>query len=270
MQRSPGRAASASVFEGGRSGARIEPPAAPIDGADAEVEHDADLDAIDALDRLGADARGVAAVELAVDVDRCGQRIGEQVPAERLAGITAAERTAIRATAAATPELADWIDQARLVREIELDAAAAAARFGALAAGAPPTTERRRALLAQLVHSQTRKQPTPNMAGAGFSHLDWSGLNNIRRTTSDTCCWDRPELHRRSNNFVHLQARIALVDWRSTLRKLPSVGVILLIRPSRATAGHKTAHASANGKRGSLGKSPEGSPYPRFMMKFDL
>jgi hypothetical protein len=48
-------------------------------------------------------------------------------PLEFLQCFTPEERAAIRAAAAASPELADWIDQARFAREIELDAPTTAA-----------------------------------------------------------------------------------------------------------------------------------------------
>ncbi|MCC6718147.1 MAG: hypothetical protein IT555_09690 [Acetobacteraceae bacterium] len=69
-------------------------------------------------------------------------------PLEFLLRFTAAERTAIRAAAAASPELADWIDQARFAREIELDAAMTIAGLDALIAAGLLTAERRAAVLA--------------------------------------------------------------------------------------------------------------------------
>jgi len=68
-------------------------------------------------------------------------------PLEFLLRFTAAERTAIRAAAAASPELADWIDQARFAREIELDAPTTAAGLNALVAAGLLTAERRAAVL---------------------------------------------------------------------------------------------------------------------------
>ena len=69
-------------------------------------------------------------------------------PLEFLLRFTAAERTAIRAAAAVSPELADWIDQARFAREIELDAPTTAAGLDALVAAVLLTGERRAAVLA--------------------------------------------------------------------------------------------------------------------------
>lgn len=69
-------------------------------------------------------------------------------PLEFLQRFTAAERAAIRAAATASPELADWIDQARFAREIELDAPTTAAGLDALVAGGLLTAERRAAVLA--------------------------------------------------------------------------------------------------------------------------
>jgi hypothetical protein len=68
-------------------------------------------------------------------------------PLEFLLRFTAGERTAIRAAAAASPELADWIDQARFAREIELDAPTTAAGLDALVAAGLLTAERRAAVL---------------------------------------------------------------------------------------------------------------------------
>ncbi len=69
-------------------------------------------------------------------------------PLEFLQRFTAAERTAIRAAAAASPDLADWIDQARFAREIELDAPTTAAGLDALVAAGLLTAERKAAVLA--------------------------------------------------------------------------------------------------------------------------
>ena len=69
-------------------------------------------------------------------------------PLEFLLRFTAAERTAIRAAAAASPALADWIDQARFAREIELDAPDTAAGLDALVGVCLLTAERRAAILA--------------------------------------------------------------------------------------------------------------------------
>jgi hypothetical protein len=69
-------------------------------------------------------------------------------PLEFLQRFTAAERAAIRAAAAASPDLADWIDQARFAREIELDGPATAAGLDALVAAGLLTAERRAAVLA--------------------------------------------------------------------------------------------------------------------------
>jgi hypothetical protein len=69
-------------------------------------------------------------------------------PLEFLLRFTASERAAIRAGAAASPELADWIDQARFAREIELDAPTTAAGLDALVAAGLLTAERRAAVLA--------------------------------------------------------------------------------------------------------------------------
>ena len=69
-------------------------------------------------------------------------------PLEFLLRFTAAERTAIRAAAAVSPELADWIDQARFAREIELDAPTTAAGLDALVAAGLLTAERRAVVLA--------------------------------------------------------------------------------------------------------------------------
>ena len=69
-------------------------------------------------------------------------------PLEFLLRFTAAERTAIRAAAAVSPELADWIDQARFAREIELDAPNTAEGLNALVGAGLLTPERRAAILA--------------------------------------------------------------------------------------------------------------------------
>lgn len=69
-------------------------------------------------------------------------------PLEFLQRFTAAERAAIRAAAAASPELADWIDQARFAREIELDAATTLAGLDALVAAGLLSAARRAAVLA--------------------------------------------------------------------------------------------------------------------------
>ena len=69
-------------------------------------------------------------------------------PLEFLQRFTAAERAAIRAAATASPELADWIDQARFAREIELDAPTTAAGLDALVAAGLLTAERRAVVLA--------------------------------------------------------------------------------------------------------------------------
>jgi hypothetical protein len=68
-------------------------------------------------------------------------------PLEFLLRFTAAERTAIRAAAAISPELADWIDQARFAREIDLDAPTTATGIDALVAAGLLTVERRAAVL---------------------------------------------------------------------------------------------------------------------------
>jgi hypothetical protein len=69
-------------------------------------------------------------------------------PLETLLRFTAAERTAIRAASAVSPELADWIDQARFPREIDLDAPTTAAGLDALVAAGLLTAGRRAAVLA--------------------------------------------------------------------------------------------------------------------------
>jgi hypothetical protein len=68
-------------------------------------------------------------------------------PLEFLLRFTAAERTAIRTAAAASPELADWIDQARFAREIDLDAPTTAAGLDALVAAGLLTAARRAAVV---------------------------------------------------------------------------------------------------------------------------
>jgi hypothetical protein len=69
-------------------------------------------------------------------------------PLEFLQRFTAAERTAIRAAAASNAELADWIDQARFAREIELDAATTIAGLDALVAAGLISAARKAAVLA--------------------------------------------------------------------------------------------------------------------------
>jgi hypothetical protein len=69
-------------------------------------------------------------------------------PLEFLQRFTPEERTAIRAASAVSPDLADWIDQARFAREIELDAPTTAAGLDALVAAGLLTAERRAAVLA--------------------------------------------------------------------------------------------------------------------------
>ena len=69
-------------------------------------------------------------------------------PLEFLLRFTAAERTTIRAAAAASPELADWTDQARFAQEIDLDAPATAAGLDVLVVAGLLTAERRVAVLA--------------------------------------------------------------------------------------------------------------------------
>lgn len=69
-------------------------------------------------------------------------------PLEFLQRFTPEERTAIRAAAAVNAELADWIDQARFAREIDLDAPNTAAGLDALAAAGLLTVERRAVVLA--------------------------------------------------------------------------------------------------------------------------
>ena len=64
-------------------------------------------------------------------------------PLEFLLRFTAAERTSIRAAAAASPGLADWIDQARFAREIDLDTPTTAAGLDAAVAAGLLTVERR-------------------------------------------------------------------------------------------------------------------------------
>ena len=68
-------------------------------------------------------------------------------PLELLLRFTAAERAAIRAAAAGSPELVDWIDQARFAREIELDAPTTAAGLDELVGAGLLTGERRSAVL---------------------------------------------------------------------------------------------------------------------------
>jgi hypothetical protein len=68
-------------------------------------------------------------------------------PLEFLQRFTPGERAAIRATAATSAALADRIDQARLAREIDLDAAATIAELDALVAAGLLTAERRPAVL---------------------------------------------------------------------------------------------------------------------------
>jgi len=67
---------------------------------------------------------------------------------EFLPRITAADRAAIRAAAAVSPELADWIDRARFARGIDLDAPTKAAGLDAPVGAGLPTAERRAASLA--------------------------------------------------------------------------------------------------------------------------
>jgi hypothetical protein len=69
-------------------------------------------------------------------------------PLEFLQRFTAAERTTIRAAAAASPELADWIDQARFAREIDLDAPTTAAGLDALVGAGLLPVDRKAAVLA--------------------------------------------------------------------------------------------------------------------------
>ena len=69
-------------------------------------------------------------------------------PLEFLLRFTAAERTAVRAAAAISAELADWIDQARFAQEIDLDATTTAAGLDALVGAGLLTAERRATVLA--------------------------------------------------------------------------------------------------------------------------
>jgi hypothetical protein len=69
-------------------------------------------------------------------------------PLEFLQRFTPEERTAIRAASAVSADLADWIDQARFAREIDLDAPTTAAGLDALVAAGLLTAERRAAVLA--------------------------------------------------------------------------------------------------------------------------
>ncbi len=69
-------------------------------------------------------------------------------PLEFLQRFTPEERTAIRAASAVNLELADWIDQARFAREIDLDAPNTAAGLDALAAAGLLAAERRAVVLA--------------------------------------------------------------------------------------------------------------------------
>lgn len=69
-------------------------------------------------------------------------------PLEFLLRFTGAERTAVRAAATVSPELADWIDQARFAREIDLDAPTTAAGLDALVAAGLLTADRRAAVRA--------------------------------------------------------------------------------------------------------------------------
>ncbi|MCX8003357.1 MAG: hypothetical protein N2688_00115 [Burkholderiaceae bacterium] len=69
-------------------------------------------------------------------------------PLEFLLRFTFAERAAIRAAAAVSPELADWIDRARFAREIDLDSPLTAAGLDALVAAGLLTVERKAAVLA--------------------------------------------------------------------------------------------------------------------------
>jgi hypothetical protein len=68
-------------------------------------------------------------------------------PLEFLQRFTAAEWASIRAAAAASAALADWIDQARFAREIDLDAAPTSAGLDALVAAGLLTAERGTAVL---------------------------------------------------------------------------------------------------------------------------
>lgn len=69
-------------------------------------------------------------------------------PLEFLQRFTPEERTAIRAASALSPDLADWIDQARFAREIELDAPNTAAGLDALMGAGLLAAARRAAVLA--------------------------------------------------------------------------------------------------------------------------
>jgi hypothetical protein len=68
-------------------------------------------------------------------------------PLEFLLRFTTVERAAIRAAVAASPEFADWIDQARFAREIDLDAPTTAAGLDALVGAGLLTAERKGAVL---------------------------------------------------------------------------------------------------------------------------
>lgn len=68
-------------------------------------------------------------------------------PLEFLQRFTVAERTAIRAAAGSHADLADWIDQARFAREIELDAVTTIAGLDALVAAGLLTPARKAAVL---------------------------------------------------------------------------------------------------------------------------
>jgi hypothetical protein len=68
-------------------------------------------------------------------------------PLEFVQRFTATERAAIRAAAGVRPELADWIDQARFVREIDLDAPTTATGLDELVVVGLLTAEGRAAVL---------------------------------------------------------------------------------------------------------------------------
>ena len=88
--------------------AGIEPPSTPVDRPDPEVEHDADLDTVNAPDRSGGDLRSRNNFQEAVDEHRrglgiSGTMIGSLMPAEatsRLHGGVAA--------VGGHPEMINW------------------------------------------------------------------------------------------------------------------------------------------------------------------
>jgi hypothetical protein len=74
-------------------------------------------------------------------------RSGEIAPLAFIARFTAAERAAIRAAAAGSAELADWLDRARFARVIDLAAAETVAGMNALVAAGLLSGARRKHIL---------------------------------------------------------------------------------------------------------------------------